>query len=151
MFCLLLCTFLKPKQTNNKKLHSLLFLVSTIPVFFFYRKCKVGRNINPLPPPLPPPHPLSTPSNVSKMLFVVSSMPLVCTVKVKSVAISELRSCVKVEVEDLGSPSLIVRTVSVDVKQHFNNTFNIKSPPTHQPRPPTPRKCRCCLLHERCQ
>ena len=30
----------------------------------------------------------------------------------------ELRSCVKVEVDVLGSPSLIVRTVSVDVKQH---------------------------------
>ena len=29
----------------------------------------------------------------------------------------ELRSCVKVEVAVLGSPSLIVRTVSVDVKQ----------------------------------
>ena len=31
---------------------------------------------------------------------------------------AELRSCVKVEVAVLGSPSLIVRTVSVDVKQH---------------------------------
>ena len=30
---------------------------------------------------------------------------------------SELRSCVEVEVAVLGSPSLIVRTVSVDVKQ----------------------------------
>ena len=30
---------------------------------------------------------------------------------------SELRSCAKVEVAVLGSPSLIVRTVSVDVKQ----------------------------------
>ena len=30
---------------------------------------------------------------------------------------SEIRSCVKVEVDDLGSPSLTVRTVSVDVKQ----------------------------------
>ena len=30
----------------------------------------------------------------------------------------ELRSCVKVEVAVLGSPSLIVLTVSVDVKQH---------------------------------
>ena len=29
----------------------------------------------------------------------------------------ELKSCVKVEVDGLGSPSLIVRTVSVDVKQ----------------------------------
>ena len=32
---------------------------------------------------------------------------------------SELRSCVKVEVDVLGSPSLIVRTVSVDVEQHW--------------------------------
>ena len=31
---------------------------------------------------------------------------------------SELRSCVKVEVAVLGSPSLIVLVVSVDVKQH---------------------------------
>ena len=31
---------------------------------------------------------------------------------------SELRSCVKVEVDVLGSPSLTVCTVSVDVKQH---------------------------------
>ena len=31
---------------------------------------------------------------------------------------SEFRSCVKVEVAVLGSPSLIVRTVSVDVHQH---------------------------------
>ena len=30
----------------------------------------------------------------------------------------ELRSCVKVEVAVLGSPSLIVLMVSVDVKQH---------------------------------
>ena len=30
----------------------------------------------------------------------------------------ELRSCVKVEVDVLGSPSLIVHTVSVDAKQH---------------------------------
>ena len=29
----------------------------------------------------------------------------------------EVRSCVKVEVAVLGSPSLIVRTVSVDIKQ----------------------------------
>ena len=31
---------------------------------------------------------------------------------------TELRSCVKVEVAVLGSPSLIVLMVSVDVKQH---------------------------------
>ena len=31
---------------------------------------------------------------------------------------SELRSCVKVEVDVLVSPSLIILTVSVDVKQH---------------------------------
>ena len=32
--------------------------------------------------------------------------------------LSELRSCVKVEVAVLGSPSLIVCVVSVDVMQH---------------------------------
>ena len=31
---------------------------------------------------------------------------------------SELRSCVKVEVAVLGSPSLVVRMVAVDVKRH---------------------------------
>ena len=34
---------------------------------------------------------------------------------------SELRSCVKVEVDVLGSPSLTVLTVSVDVKQNLKN------------------------------
>ena len=33
---------------------------------------------------------------------------------------SEFRSCVKVEVAVLGSRSQIVRTFSVDVKQHWN-------------------------------
>ena len=32
---------------------------------------------------------------------------------------AELSSCVKVEVAVLGSPSLIVLTVSMDVKQHL--------------------------------
>ena len=32
---------------------------------------------------------------------------------------SELRSCVRVEADVLGFPSLIVRAVSVDVKQHL--------------------------------
>ena len=36
----------------------------------------------------------------------------------KKVNRTELRRCVKVEVDVLGSPSLMVRTVSVDVKQH---------------------------------
>ena len=31
---------------------------------------------------------------------------------------AELRSCVKVEVDVLGSPSLIIRTLSEDVKQN---------------------------------
>ena len=31
---------------------------------------------------------------------------------------SELRNCVKVQMDVLGDPSLIVRTFSVDVKQH---------------------------------
>ena len=33
--------------------------------------------------------------------------------------VSELRSCVKIEVAVLGSPSLIVHMVSVDAKQHL--------------------------------
>ena len=37
---------------------------------------------------------------------------------VAEVGQSQLRTCVKVEVDVLGSPSLIVRTVSVDEKQH---------------------------------
>ena len=36
-------------------------------------------------------------------------------------SLSELRSCVKVEVAVLGSPSLTVRTVPVDVKQYCTN------------------------------
>ena len=34
---------------------------------------------------------------------------------------SELRSCVKVEVAVLGSPSLISRMVAVDVKHHVHS------------------------------
>ena len=36
----------------------------------------------------------------------------------QSVSDPALRSCVKVQVAVLGSPSLIARTVSVEVKQH---------------------------------
>ena len=36
----------------------------------------------------------------------------------KMISISDLRSCVKVEVDVLGSMSLIVSTISVNVKQH---------------------------------
>ena len=39
-------------------------------------------------------------------------------VRVVSVNVSELRSCMKFEVDVLGSPSLLVLMVSVDVKQH---------------------------------
>ena len=39
---------------------------------------------------------------------------------------SELRSCVKVEVVVLGSPSLIICTVSVDVKQHWTKPFQVE-------------------------
>ena len=38
--------------------------------------------------------------------------------KQSNCSISELRSCVKAELDVLGSPSLIVLMVSVDVKQH---------------------------------
>ena len=37
---------------------------------------------------------------------------------------SELRSCMKVEVAVLGSPSLIVLMVSVDIKQHWTWTWS---------------------------
>ena len=37
-------------------------------------------------------------------------------------SLSELRSCVRVEVAVLGSKSLLVRTVFVDVKQHCSRT-----------------------------
>ena len=40
-----------------------------------------------------------------------------CKATLEEVVCSELRGCVKV-VAVLGSPSLIVRTVTVDVKQH---------------------------------
>ena len=46
---------------------------------------------------------------------------------------AELRSCVKVEEANLGSPSLIVCTVSVDVKQHYlvqSAGFSLKTQPT---------------------
>ena len=48
------------------------------------------------------------------------SRPLVrmVSVDVKQHLRTELGSCVKVEVDVLGSPSLIVCTVSVDVKRH---------------------------------
>ena len=41
-----------------------------------------------------------------------------CRRKVELDISSELRSCMKVEVDVLGSPSLISLVVSVDVKQH---------------------------------
>ena len=41
-----------------------------------------------------------------------------CVLAFRDVDGAELRSCVKVAVDVLGSPSLIFRTVSVDVKQH---------------------------------
>ena len=40
---------------------------------------------------------------------------------------TELRSCVRVEVEVLGSPSHIVRTVSVDVKQQWRKAEGFTS------------------------
>ena len=39
--------------------------------------------------------------------------------KERKVQTTELRSCVKVELAVLGSPSLVVFPVSVDVKQHW--------------------------------
>ena len=40
---------------------------------------------------------------------------------------SELRSCGKVEVDALGSPSLKVLMVSVDVRQHLKKRLNVQS------------------------
>ena len=40
------------------------------------------------------------------------------TLNLNSVKSSELMSCVKVEVDVRGSPSLIVRTISLGLKQH---------------------------------
>ena len=42
---------------------------------------------------------------------------------------TELVSCVKVEVAVLGSPSLIIPTVYVDVKQHLKKKKKKKKPP----------------------
>ena len=44
-----------------------------------------------------------------------------------SPSITELRSCVKVEVDDLGSPSIIFLTVSVDVKKHLKNVLQYRA------------------------
>ena len=38
---------------------------------------------------------------------------------------SEIRNCVKIKVDVLGPMSPIVRTVSVDVKQHFNLSTDV--------------------------
>jgi len=40
------------------------------------------------------------------------------------ILLAELRSCVKVEVDILGFPCLLVRTVSVDVKQHWTSSVH---------------------------
>ena len=39
---------------------------------------------------------------------------------------SEMRNCVNIEVAVLGSSSLTVRTVSVDVKQHWTEQMNVE-------------------------
>ena len=53
----------------------------------------------------------------NSLAIVTISWPADIAVTVKTLSL-ELRSCVKVEVDVLGSPSLIVLTISVDVKQH---------------------------------
>ena len=45
---------------------------------------------------------------------------------------SELMSCAKEEVDILGSPSLTVRTVSVDVTQQSNETLRVPESATTQ-------------------
>ena len=44
---------------------------------------------------------------------------------------SEFRSCIKVEVDVLDSPSLIVRTVFVDIKQHLKKKKNGRRHPSY--------------------
>ena len=51
-------------------------------------------------------------------LFTPSQSMAVISGRIVAALLIELRSCVKVDVAVLGSPSLIVLTVSVDVKQH---------------------------------
>ena len=60
--------------------------------------------------------PESTPKSPVFFLFIFRNLPI-CNAKLLTY-LSELRSCVKVEVAILGSPSLIILMVSVDVKQH---------------------------------
>ena len=55
-----------------------------------------------------------SPSLISLMVFLIS---LMVSADVKQ-HFKKLRSCMKVEVAVLGSLTLIVLTVSVDVKQH---------------------------------
>ena len=47
---------------------------------------------------------------------------------------SELRSCVKVEVDVLGFTPLMVRTVSVDVKQHLKTKGRKRQSESHRDR-----------------
>ena len=66
-------------------------------------------------------HPIKNGLTVGKQKDL-NSIPLRLSSLFKSCGLwtvsSELRSCVKVEVAVLGSPSLMVLMVSVDVKQH---------------------------------
>ena len=50
--------------------------------------------------------------------MAVLGSPPSLIIRMVSVDVTELWSCVKVEAAVLGSPSLISLTVSVDVKQH---------------------------------
>ena len=67
-------------------------------------------------------HPIRRFFNLFFWFFSSSAVPFwTCIYICKSMAcaVSEFRSCAKVKVDVLGSPSLIVLTVSVDVKQHW--------------------------------
>ena len=58
---------------------------------------------------------------ITHNLFVRLVMCLRCKYAVAGAAlifVPELKSCEKIEVDNLGSPSLIVRTISEDVKYH---------------------------------
>ena len=74
--------------------------------------------------------PISISDTLLFLCALVSSLevsPVSVRQTLLSLCPSELRSCVKVEVAVLGSPSLIILMVSVDVKQQWTWTFTLQS------------------------
>ena len=58
------------------------------------------------------------PASLFRLAFPSDAVPIELSRLWGTQLVTELRSCVRIEVDVLGSPSLIVRTVSVDVKYH---------------------------------